>query len=396
MKILIIGERFYPEEFLINDIANYWASDGHEIHVLTQNPSYPFGKIYCGYKNKFFQNTVYQSIIVHRFYTICGYKESKVKKILNYFLFPLLGTVYTTLYGRNFDTVFIYHTGSLMQAIPAIILKKLYNKPVNIWTWDIWPDGVYAYGFKPNFFLKTFLNWLVKFIYLNCNNIFISSPGFKGILNKIVPTKELILAPNWNQPTPVSDCKISFNTGYNYIFAGNIGKVQNLENVIRGFDRAQKETTHLHLNIIGDGSALEDLKLLVKDSNISNVHFWGRVSSKEIQAFYEVADALIISLNPDPAFDPYIPSKFQSYLSTGKPILCAMRGSVADIVNAYQIGIVTDPKSIEQIADSFLKITVLSKIDLERITAISKDLLNQLFNREKTINAISSIVLSNY
>lgn len=43
MKILILTERFFPEEFLINDLAAEWRSAGHEVEVLTQVPSYPWG-----------------------------------------------------------------------------------------------------------------------------------------------------------------------------------------------------------------------------------------------------------------------------------------------------------------------------------------------------------------
>ena len=57
MKILIVCDHFYPEEFIINDLATEWSNNGHEVNVLTQNPSYPKGKVYEGYKNRLFQVT---------------------------------------------------------------------------------------------------------------------------------------------------------------------------------------------------------------------------------------------------------------------------------------------------------------------------------------------------
>ena len=62
--------------------------------------------------------------------------------------------------------------------------------------------------------------------------------------------------------------------------ASNIGKVQNLENVIRGFALAAKFNDRIKLNIIGDGSNLEDLKNIVKEEDIANVHFWGQKTVK--------------------------------------------------------------------------------------------------------------------
>ena len=53
-KILIVTECFYPEEFKINDVALSWKDKGFDVDVLTLSPSYPLGKIYPGYKNKFY------------------------------------------------------------------------------------------------------------------------------------------------------------------------------------------------------------------------------------------------------------------------------------------------------------------------------------------------------
>lgn len=45
-KILIVTEYFYPEDFKINEIALEWKQKGYEVDILTQNPTYPYGKIY--------------------------------------------------------------------------------------------------------------------------------------------------------------------------------------------------------------------------------------------------------------------------------------------------------------------------------------------------------------
>ena len=76
-KILIVVERFYPEEFHVNDLAAEWKRQGHDVEVLTQVPSYPFDKIFDGYKNKTYQTTrEFNDIPVHRVSTIFGYNTS--------------------------------------------------------------------------------------------------------------------------------------------------------------------------------------------------------------------------------------------------------------------------------------------------------------------------------
>ena len=48
---LIVTEVFYPEEFLINDIALSWKDKGFEVSVITLIPTYPLGRVFPNYKN---------------------------------------------------------------------------------------------------------------------------------------------------------------------------------------------------------------------------------------------------------------------------------------------------------------------------------------------------------
>lgn len=48
MKILLITQYFYPENFKSNDIAFELVKRGHEVDALVGIPNYPEGKIYSG------------------------------------------------------------------------------------------------------------------------------------------------------------------------------------------------------------------------------------------------------------------------------------------------------------------------------------------------------------
>lgn len=391
MKILIIGDHFYPEEFIINDLAKEWSNRGHEITVLTQNPAYPKGKVFEGYKNRIFQVTYWNNIAIHRVYTVQEYKRSLNRKILNYLSFPILGTITAIRIARKFDRIFVSQMGPLTQAIPAIIAHKLYKVKVAIWTGDIWPDTVYAYGFKKSKVLSFLLDKLVKSIYRNCDSVFIQSPGFEKALRKYTPGKKLIVAHFWSTNNPGTGTANGFmlSNNKNFTFAGNIGKVQNLLNVVLGFEKALRINAGITLNFIGDGSYLTDLQNEVKNRNIPNIIFWGRQPANEMDKYYKASDFLIISLDPDPVYDLYIPGKFQTYLQTGKPILSIMKGEVPELVEKYDIGVVASPDNIEDIAGKFIQCTLLSQEKLENIKVNSNNLLESNFDRMKIIDVIS-------
>lgn len=394
-KLLIICEAFYPEDFLINDLVSDWERKNYQFEVLTRAPSYPFGKIYKGYKNKIYQTTYFNSIKIHRFPVIQGYEKSLLIKILNYFSFVFWSFWIVIFIGRQFDRVFIYQTGPLTLATAGIILKKIYRAKVTIWTQDLWPETVYAYGFKQTKLLGLCLDNFVKWIYKNCESILVSCEGFIAKLHRYVPSKEIDFIPNWSlvkyQPTE----KKKLPGEFNFTFAGNIGKVQNLENILKGFALFVEDYPMAYLNIIGDGSFLQELKALVAKNNIRNVNFTGRKSLLEMSNYYEASDVLIVSLKDVPIYEITIPSKFQTYLSTHKPIYAIIEGEVRTLVETYGLGTSASPSDINAIAKGFHFFLELSETDVKSIYDNSVHLLESMFCREKIIEKINKIVWQN-
>lgn len=394
-RALVIGEAFYPEDFIINDLAQEWEKEHYDFEVLTRAPSYPFGKVYKGYKNKIYQTTFFNTIKIHRFPVWQGYERSVLIKILNYFSFVFWSFLVILFIGRRFDRVFIYQTGPLTLAIAGILMKKFYGAKVTIWTQDLWPETVYAYGFKKTKFLSFCLDGFVKWIYKNCDSILVSCEGFIERIHRYVPDKEIVFTPNWS----LMDYKPSGNAklpgDFNFTFAGNIGKVQNLDNVVRGFGLFVKSNPTVCLNIIGDGSYLNELKGLVFNESIRNVNFTGRKPLSEMSDYYAASDVLIISLKNVPLYEIMVPSKFQAYLMTQKPICAIMNGEVRKMVEQYGIGCGAIPDDIEDIARTFAKFLGLSDVEKERMSQSAADLLNSVFNRQQIIEKINSYVWVN-
>ena len=180
MNILIISEVFYPENFIVNDLAEEWKKQGHNVEVLTPYPSYPYSYVYEGYVNKGYVVEDWNGIKIHRFPFVEGYKDSVKKKIVNYYSFVTEGKKLAKKIGKDFDCIFVSQTGPLTVALPAIAARKKYGVPVAIWTQDIWPDAVYSYGIPNNRLTNCFLNVLIRYIYNRCDTIFISSKRMPG------------------------------------------------------------------------------------------------------------------------------------------------------------------------------------------------------------------------
>ena len=84
MKILLISQNYYPEQFRITDTAEELVFRGHEVTVLTGLPNYPIGKIFKGYKGKEHRNEVINGVRVIRCSTV-GRRKGILFRFLNFF-----------------------------------------------------------------------------------------------------------------------------------------------------------------------------------------------------------------------------------------------------------------------------------------------------------------------
>ena len=378
-KILIVVERFYPEDFLVNDLAAEWKRQGHDVEVLTQVPSYPFDKIYDGYKNKMYQTTrEFNDIPVHRVSTIFGYNTSVTRKVLNYLHFGLRTSLWALWNGRKFDKVFVYHTAALTMASAVVPLKWMWRKHITIWTQDLWPDAVWGFGFKPSKWKASLLNAFVRFIYGRCDRIAVSCRRYVKRIKELTG-RDAEWIPQWEPasmdlPEKKPDGKTVF------MFAGNMGVPQNLENVIAGFEKSQLKDSELWL--VGGGVMFDPLK--EKFGMLDNVKFCGRQPRSEMPKWFAQADVLIISLTD--RYSLTLPGKFQSYIKTGKPLLGILNGEARELIEEYNIGLVANPEDVDEIAGAFKRMRdACESGEGAALGERAKRLSNSMFDREVLI-----------
>ncbi len=394
-KILIVTEYFYPEEFKINEIALVWKEQGYDVDVLTQNPTYPFGKIFKGFENRWYRKDIYEGINIYRVKAVTGYKDSVFKKFLKYFTFMILGTIVSLKIGKRYDYIFGFDIAALTGMVPAVLLKKFYNKKVTFWIQDIWPDSVYAYGFKKTIFLSFILDGFVRFVYRNSSNFAVSGKGFIGKIKPYVDNKEIEYLPNWADEfnKDLKPFEFSKEKKVHFTFAGNIGKVQNIDNIIKAFGSLDNEYIEKsQLNIIGDGSHLKNLQHLVDANGMENVIFWGRKPRGEMYKYFSASDFLIVSLVDEPIFSLTVPAKVQTYIAANRPIMAIINGDAADIIRDNNLGYTCKPNDISEIKETFIKCVDADEKIIQEFTKNCEHLTNTTFNKNKIIDSLLQLL----
>ena len=107
-----------------------------------------------------------------------------------------------------------------------------------MWILDLWPETLSSFDFPMKKIVIKFFDFFVKFIYRNCEKIFISSKGFKESLKlRNFRENDIIFLPQWadrkQSDENIDNLEIYFPPKNSFIitFAGNIGNAQDIESI---------------------------------------------------------------------------------------------------------------------------------------------------------------------
>lgn len=396
MKILIVSQYFYPEDFKINDIAKFLVQSGYDVSVLTSVPNYPFGKIYNGYTmfNKRFETL--DGIKIYRAPTIPRGKGS-VSLMFNYISFVITSLFFSHKIRKNkYDIILGNQLSPISSMIAGIYLKRKSKIPMVLWVLDLWPESFYGnFSFRVNF-IDRFIEKLSSFIYSNTDHFLVSSKSFeKEIRKKINRSVKFNFFPNWAEDIYFKNSLPPYpNTlpkeGFNIVFAGNIGDSQGFEDLI---DVIKLDSTQeINWILVGDGRKKEWILEQKQKYSLNNLYLHDRVALKYIPSLYKKADALFLTLKNTPVFANTLPGKFQGYLSSGKPILGNVSGEGKKIIEDYKIGYVNEPGNPRSLMENALKISKLTPEELNEIESKSKSLLENSFNKEMILKSLQTIL----
>lgn len=353
MKILIVTQCFYPDIYAVNDIVKQLVERGHEVTVLTGLPDYTTSKIPKEYK--WFRNRkqIYHGAKVYRVSTIARH-HGAIFRCLNYMSFAISGWIFASLKTwDDFDVIYVWEVSPVTMAIPAIRLKNRYNKPLFLYCMDLWPESIKAMGFQEGSLFYTLVHTLSKWIYNQCDHIAVSSTPFFDYLNHVIeyPKEKMSYLPQYASEELLQENFEKTPTDHtDFLFIGNIGKVQDVEKIIEASAKIPQELDYT-IHLVGGGTNLESCKKLANDlQQMNRIKFYGPVPANQTTAFYRMADACLLTLNGDNLIGHTLPGKVQTYMAAGKTILGAINGAGQEVIKESGCGLCVNAGDAEGLA----------------------------------------------
>ena len=273
-----------------------------------------------------------------------------------------------------------------------VFFFKLINKcKLYVWVQDLWPENLQAINIIQNKFLLKIISYFSDKMYNLADVNIAQSLSFYKILKKR-SSKKIFYLPNFSESFNFKKkIKTKKKSIITIMYAGNIGKAQNLQQLLIAAKYFLKNKKII-FKIFGDGFEYNKLRNLKKNSNLKNVLFFGNVSSKKLYIHYIQSDFLYLSLIKNKYLNYTIPAKLQTYMSFSKPIIASATGEVKKIIKISRCGFCANPGDVNSLIKIFLKVLNLSAINKKKLSLNSKNFYIKNFENKKIRNKLKKIL----
>lgn len=405
MRVLILTQFYWPEERSaptnLAAVAEFLQDQGHEVTVITGFPNHPFGRIYPGYNMRWRQWEEIRGVRVLRLPLYPDHSLSMLRRALHYSSFALSsGTLGAWLTRRFEPDVLLVYLPPLTNGFPIQVLKSIHRVPAVYWETDLWPEALSATGKKLRPWIRRIIQILDSAVHRRADKICLNSPGLaRRLEEKGIAPERLEVVVDWADedlffpvdPDPDLAARHGLADKFNIMYGGNFGPAQDLDTVIEAACRLT-DLEDLQVVLIGGGEKETELRATVAERQVENVRFIERQPMTEIHRFFALADILLVHLSPSPLFERQIPSKIIAYLACGKPILCAVAGSAAEVVREADAGLCSQPGDAASLELSIRGLYEMSPDERQRLGTNGRRAYLDKYTRELQVTRFEKIL----
>lgn len=369
MRILQLAGYFFPEKaasiYLEENRYEAFSNAGFKTIVYAARPQRGLTEEeYQEYKNKKLEMMYNGSVEVHRF---AMYREGKnaVLRAFRYFLISVV-QLWKGIWAKDIDLIYVASTPPTQGALAALV-KKFKMVPFVYNLQDIFPDSLAGTGLAK----KGGLLWKIgraieNFTYRNADKIIVISQDFKkNIMAKGVSEDKIVVVYNWVDQNAVKDIPRSENklfamygldpSKFYVTYNGNIGLTQNMD-MLMEVAKALEANEDIHFVLVGNGAYLEQVKQIVADRNISNVHLLPFQPYEDISHVFSLGDVSLVISKPGVG-ENSVPSKTWSIMSASRPVLANFdENELKTIIEENNCGIFTKAGDKVAFTDAILKL----------------------------------------
>lgn len=393
MRVLVVCQRYWPEQFQIVPICEGLVERGHEVTVLCGLPNVGVpegepGVVLPEYRHGQRREESHNGVRIVRSFEV-GRRSDIVHRVLNYYSFwhSAKRKVFT-LEGK-FDVVFAYQLSPAMMSIPAAEYGSKTGVPVYLYCCDLWPESLKAMLGDKGGAIIAHYGKICRKLYQSVDRIGIESPAFREYFEEYhhIPSDKLVYYPQFSSDDVSGLVEDTPHEGVNLLFMGNMGTAQNIPCILRAvslLDDVEKLTMHF----VGDGVMLDWAERYVEENGLADrVVFHGRRPVEEMPRYYALADICVLAFDVSNLIGSAIPAKLQGYMAAGKAVVGSVDGGARFIIEDSGCGMATSPNDAEAMAEAIREL-VASEEDRDRCGEAGRRYYKEHFTKQAYLDAL--------
>ncbi len=246
------------------------------------------------------------------------------------------------------------------------VWERVYNKKLTDESFDDFQENKHGLFISLQ---KSIRNWSIK----KSNLIITPSQHLKSFIDKIGFDKNIFVINNGVNIEQLNKVVLENNI-IQLLVVSRLVNQKNIDSIIKAIKVIENE--NIILNIVGDGSEINNLKLLVKKYELDEkVNFIGKIESTKISEYLKDADIFIQASNYEG-----LPHSILEAINYEIPILSTEVGGCSTILNKGERGYII-PMSVSEVEISEgIKTIINNKNEAKSKVALAKKYLNQEHN----------------
>ena len=354
LRIAIVTHYFPPEvgaaASRLIELAQRFRDGGNEVTVLTGLPNYPTGVIPARYRGRLRMADEVGGVRVLRGWILPAPNRGFLRRVLNHVSLTVAVLLNAKRAGP-IDVVFV-QSPPLFAGLAGLALRRLKRAPFVFNVSDIWPESAVQMGALKNRLAIRLAEAVERHLYREARRITVATPGMvarlaaRGIaLDKLVLLRNGVDTDSY-RPLARDEAlgrRLDLDDGRQvFLYAGNHGMAQGLGVIL---DAAALVKSHRVLfQFVGDGADKAALEASARARGLDNVRFAPSLPKEEMPALLNLAYAAVIPLRALELFRSAVPSKLFEAMAVGRPIVAALWGEAASLIESARCGVVVPPE----------------------------------------------------
>ena len=362
MHILFLTHYFPPE---VNAPASrtwenvrLWTAMGHRVTIVTCVPNHPAGKVYPGFRSRFFQRDTVDGIDIIRVGILLAANRGMVRRTLSfvsYFVSVMLNT------WRIPSTDIVISTSPQFFCGLAGVLFQRAQRPWILEIRDLWPESVIAVGAaRPSPTLR-FFEAIEHWAYRRADRVVALSPAFvahigpwreaKAPVDVIENGVDLDFYDAAQAQRVSAQLRTELAIGDRFVAAyiGTHGMAHGLTALLDAAERL-RDRPDIVILMVGDGAERAHLAHEIARRKLTNVIMTGQRPKSDMPGMWQLTDVSLVLLRRSDAFKSVLPSKMFEAMALSRPIVLGVEGEAHRLIERCDAGIAVTPEDAEAIA----------------------------------------------